>query len=110
MRWWWLLLMIGCAPPMARVVNASRLGQCAEEDNVYVKLLGEGLRKLRVEARHPTYMKLVQADLYEPDFTSCNFDGNAHPTDPVFHFTPKRVILWETDQYLMVGNTYETFW
>ncbi len=110
MRWWWLLLMIGCAPPLAQVVNASRVTQCAEEDNVYVKLMGKGLRKLRVEARHPTYMKLVQRDLYEPDFTSCNFDGNAHPTDPVYRFTPKRVILWETDRYLMVGNTYETFW
>lgn len=110
MRWWWLLIVIGCAPPMARVVNASRPSQCAEEDNVYVKLLGQGLRALRVEARHPSYMKRVQVDQYEPDFTRCNFDGAAHPTDPVYRFTPKRVILWETDEYLMVGNTYETFW
>ncbi|MET0286729.1 MAG: hypothetical protein ABW352_19770 [Polyangiales bacterium] len=110
MRWWWLMMLVACTPPMAQVVNASRVSQCAEEDNVYVKLVGKDLRKLRVEARHPSYMKDVQQDLYEPDFTSCNFDGNAHPTDPVFRFEPKRVILWETEQYLMVGNTYETFW
>jgi hypothetical protein len=110
MRWWWFLLLMGCAPTRARVVNASRVTGCAEEDNVYVKLFGRGLRALRVEARHPTYMKRVQADLYDPDFTDCNFDGNAHPTDPAYRFTPKRVILWESEQFLMVGNTYETFW
>ncbi|HEY6876984.1 MAG TPA: hypothetical protein VI299_03155 [Polyangiales bacterium] len=110
MRWWWLLGLVGCAPTMVEVVNASRVTQCAEEDNVYVVLRGEGVRKLRVEARHPSYMQRVEADHYEPDFTDCNFDGNAHPTDPKFTFTPKRVILWETERWLMVGNTYETFW
>jgi hypothetical protein len=111
-RWWLLILLAGCAgrPALATVVNASRVTACAEEDNVYAKLLGSGLRKLRVEARHPSYMKHVEVDMYEPDFSGCNFDGSAHPTDPKFPFTPKRVVLWETDTYLMVGNTYETFW
>jgi hypothetical protein len=92
------------------VVNATRPTQCAEEDNVYVKLQGEGLRKLRVEARHPRYMSTIDADSYAPDFSNCRFDENAHPSDPRFRFAPKRVVLWETDKYLMVGNTYETFW
>lgn len=93
-----------------RVVNATRPTQCAEEDNVYVKLQGEDLRKLRVEARHPSYMPRVKVDSYAPDFNQCKFDEHAHPTDPKYTFTPKRVILWESDKYLLVGNTHETFW
>jgi hypothetical protein len=92
------------------VINATRPTQCAEEDNVYVKLQGEGLRKLRVEARQPSYMSTIRADSYAPDFTNCKFDENAHPSDPKYSFAPKRVRLWETDKYLMVGNTYASFW
>lgn len=92
------------------VINATRPTQCAEEDNVYVKLQGDGVRKLSVEARHPRYMSTVKVDSYAPDFSNCKFDANANPNDPKFKFTPKRVILWENDQYVVVGNTYETFW
>jgi hypothetical protein len=92
------------------VVNASRETLCAEEDNVYVKLQGEGLRKLRVEARHPTYMAQLAVDSYAPDFSNCKFDAQDQPADPKYSFTPKRTILWETERYLMVGNTHETFW
>ncbi|HKU37559.1 MAG TPA: hypothetical protein VJR89_05410 [Polyangiales bacterium] len=98
------------AQAFVRVVNATRPTQCAEEDNVYVKLQGESLRRLRVEARHPRYMSRVSVDSYAPDFSNCKFDENAHPTDPKYEFTPKRVILWESDKYLLVGNTHETFW
>jgi hypothetical protein len=97
-------------PASVKVVNATRPTTCAEEDNVYVKLQGEGLRKLRIEARHPRYMGQVQADSYEPDFSDCKFDENSHPSDPKYTFLPKRVILWESDTMLMVGNTHETFW
>jgi hypothetical protein len=104
--------LIHPAQAAVSVINATRPTQCAEEDNVYVKLQGEGLRKLRVEARHPRYMSSIRVDNYGPDFTNCKFDesANAHPSDPKYAFAPKRVILWETDKYLMVGNTYETFW
>lgn len=95
---------------VVHVVNETRPTQCAEEDNVYVKLQGADLRRLRVEARHPRYMSKLQADSYEPAFSNCEFDENAHPTDPKYTFTPKRVILWETDQYLLVGNTHQSFW
>jgi hypothetical protein len=92
------------------IINATRPTQCAEEDNVYVKLQGEGLRRLRVEAHHPRYMSTVRADSYSPDFTNCKFSAESSPTDPKYTFTPKRVVLWETDKFLMVGNTYATFW
>lgn len=92
------------------VINVTHPTQCAEEDNVYVKLQGEGLRKLRIEARHPSYMSKLGTDNYAPDFSNCKFDARGNAEDAVYKFTPKRVVLWESDQYLMVGNTYETFW
>ncbi len=92
------------------VVNETKPTRCAEEDNVYVKLQGEGLRKLRAEARHPRYIAEIEVDSYAPDFTNCNFDENKSAADPRYSFTPKRVILWESDKYLLVGNTHETFW
>ena len=83
---------------------------CAEEDNVYVKLQGEGVRRFRAEARHPRYIPEVQVDSYAPDFTNCDFDANKAANDPRYSFKPKRVILWESSKYLLVGNTHETFW
>lgn len=96
--------------PAVRVINATHRTDCAEEDNVYVKLEGAGLRTLRIEARHPSYMADVAVDSYEPDFSNCNFDPNGHPTDPKYTFLPKRVVLWESDTILMIGNTHESFW
>lgn len=109
------LAALGVAPAHAEpatveVVNATKATTCAEEDNVYVKLYGEGIRGMRIEALHPAYMDKVTVDSYAPDFSGCNFDGTSHPTDPKHKFMPKRVILWETADWLMVGNTYETFW
>lgn len=97
-------------PMTVDVVNASYPTRCAEEDNVYVKLYGDGLRSLRIEARNPVYMKDVKVDSYGPDFSGCNFDGNSHPTDPKFTFQEKRVIIWETETWMMVVNTGKTFW
>jgi hypothetical protein len=118
-RWVWGLAVLGLtvvylptrsADAAVQVVNASRLTACAEEDNVYIKLQGEGLRRLRVEARHPRYMANLKVDSYAPDFANCHFDEKRRADDPKYSFSPKRVILWESDKYLMVGNTYQTFW
>lgn len=92
------------------VVNETRATRCAEEDNVYVKLQGEGLRRFRAEARHPRYMSRVKVDSYAPDFSHCNFDDKHAGSEPTYTFEPKRVILWESDEYLLVGNTHEHFW
>lgn len=120
LAWWcgcWCAVqaIVGCSrasPPytVAEIVNASRPTRCAEEDNVYVKLHADGVRTLRIEARHPPYAGGLRVDSYAPDFTGCNFDEQSHPSDPRYTFTPKRVILWESDRYLLVGNTHETFW
>jgi hypothetical protein len=36
------------------IINASTPTRCAEEDNVYIKLQGERVRRFRIEARHPS--------------------------------------------------------
>ena len=38
------------------IVNASRATRCAEEDNVYVKLLAAGIASFRLSAEHPPYI------------------------------------------------------
>lgn len=103
----WLWACAGVTPSAALVVNASRVTQCAEEDNVYVKLSGDGLRGMRIEARQPSYIAQLQVDDSKADFTDCHFKDSENP---VYHFEPKRVVLWEDEHYLMIGNTYASYW
>lgn len=97
-------------PRSVELVNRSVVTTCAEEDNVDLRLVGSGVRAFRIEALHPPYMDRVTVDSYAPDFSGCNFNEQSHPTDPKHRFTPRRVILWETSEWLMVGNVHETFW
>lgn len=96
-------------PPAATalVSNASHDTRCAEEDNVYVKLSGPRLVGMRIEARQPSYIARLSADESKADFSDCHFKSDENP---VYHFEPKRVVLWEDDEWLLLGNTYETFW
>jgi len=114
------MILVGCAsvprapdkadgprPGAATLINATRTTLCAEEDNVYVKLAGEGLVGMRIEARQPPYISQLTVDDSKADFTDCNFKQSENP---VYHFQPKKVVLWENERFVMVGNTYETFW
>lgn len=92
---------------VATVDNATRTTLCAEEDNVYVKLHGNGLSGMRIEARQPSYISRLTLDDSKADFTDCNFKQSENP---VYHFQPKQVVLWENERFLMLGNTYESFW
>jgi hypothetical protein len=91
----------------ALVTNASRETRCAEEDNVYVKISGRGLTGMRIEARQPSYIKQLTVDDSSADFSDCHFSKDENP---VYHFQPKKVVLWENEQWILVGNTYATFW
>jgi len=86
-------------------VNASRTTLCAEEDNVYVKLLGQGVGSLRISAEHPPYIGSVTEDSTAPDFTRCDMSG-----DPSFAFVPRTVVLHEDEAMRLVGHTYASFW
>lgn len=91
-------------------INASYPTRCAEEDNVYLKLVGSSIRKFRIEALHPAYIGSLTSDSSAPDFSGCSFDGSGNEEDPVYMFKPKRVILWESEELLIVGKTLERFW
>jgi hypothetical protein len=94
-------------PATATITNASRVTKCAEEDNVYVKISGEALTGMRIEARQPSYIGQLTVDDSSADFSDCHFSNEENP---VYHFEPKKVVLWESEQWYMLGLTYATFW
>lgn len=98
------------APASVTVSNHSRSTTCAEEDNVSLHLQAPGITRLRVEALPPPYLDRVDRDITAPDFSGCNFDGGAHPTDPAYRFREGRVVLHDGPRWRIVGLTLPTFW
>lgn len=86
-------------------VNASKPTRCAEEDNVYVKVLGSGITAFRIVAEHPRYIAAVKKDSTAPDFSHCDMSG-----DPSFPSTPRKVMLYENADIRLMGHTYSGFW
>lgn len=95
----------GATPTAVEVVNASRPTRCAEEDNLYVKLVGAGVQAMRIEARHPVYLADLQADSTQPNFTGCDMSG-----DPAHAFTPNTLVLYEDAGVKLIGHTFQSFW
>jgi hypothetical protein len=87
------------------VVNASEPTLCAETDNVYLKLISAEVRRFTIEAAHPAYMGTIVADRAAPDFRNCDMSG-----DPVHKSEPRRVTLYETLDWQLVGLTFPSFW
>lgn len=98
------------APAQATVQNLTQPTRCAEEDNVSFTLSGAGVRRFQVEALQPPYLGSIQKDITAPDFSNCNFDGGAHPTDPAHRFTPRTEVLHDGPQWRIVGMVLPTFW
>ncbi len=98
------------APATVTVENKTRPTACAEEDNVSMVLRGQGVTRFRVEALQPSYIDKIEKDVTAPDFSGCNFDGGAHPTDPSYKFTPRTVVLHDGPRWKIVGMTLPTFW
>ena len=86
-------------------VNASRPTQCAEEDNIYIKILGERIQRFRIRAEHPTYIDTVRQDSTAPDFSHCDMSS-----DPSFIFEPRTVVLYDDGRIKLVGHTFASFW
>jgi hypothetical protein len=108
-----LLVATACAaataqtaePVAVEVVNASHPTRCAEEDNVYVKLVGADISSFRLAVRHPAYIGDVAADSTAPDFSQCDMSH-----DPSFPFTPRDVVLYDDGRYRLMGHTYKSNW
>ncbi len=86
-------------------VNASEPTLCAEKDNVYLKLQSGEARRFTVEAVHPAYMGTIVIDRWAPDFTSCDMSN-----DPSFKFEKRRLTIYETEEWQLVGLTFPNFW
>ena len=106
-----LLLLLPGAPAHAAdplavdVVNASELTPCAEKDNVYLKLQSAQARRFTVEAVHPAYIGTIVKDRWAPDFTHCDMSA-----DPAFKFEKRRLTIYETEEWQLVGITFPSFW
>lgn len=87
------------------IINASTPTRCAEEDNVYIKLKDERVRRFRIEARHPAYLGSIVADRWDPDFTNCSMSGTA-----AYAFEPRRLTIYEAEDWQLVGFTFSSFW
>jgi len=87
------------------VVNASEPTLCAEKDNVYLKLQSGAARRFKIEAVHPAYIGSIVVDRFAPDFTHCDMSS-----DPVFKFEKRRKTIYETEEWQLVGLTFESFW
>ena len=105
----WLLVAFcagpGSAATVAHVENATQPTRCAESDNVYVKFSGADVRHFTIEATHPSYLHKIEKDESAPDFTNCN-----QTYDPSFKFEPLDIVLFQDDEYQLVGHRYSTFW
>jgi len=87
------------------VVNASTPTLCAETDNVYLKLLSPDVRRFTIEATHPAYVGTIAVEHAAADFHNCDMSG-----DPVHRFVPRRVTIYESEEWQLIGHTYESFW
>ena len=96
----------GAADDLAvEVVNASEPTLCAEKDNVYLKLASPRVRRFTIEAEHPAYMGTIVVDRSAPDFRNCDMSR-----DPSYKFTPRRMTIYETPEWQLIGYTFPSFW
>jgi len=87
------------------VVNASEPTLCAEKDNVYLKLQSGEARRFTVTAAHPAYIGTIMQDRWAPDFIHCDMSN-----DPSFKFEKRRLTIYETEEWWLVGLTFPSFW
>jgi hypothetical protein len=89
------------------VSNASEPVLCAEKDNITINLASRDLRRLRIEAAHPSYIGTLARDTVEADWTGCTAtdDPKPGPNQP-----PKRTTIYEDIELWVVALTFADFW
>jgi len=99
---------LGFAAPEELAVDVSNTSEptlCAEKDNVSLELRSTDVRRFTVEAVHPAYMGTIVVDRYAPDCRNCDM-----ASDPAYTFEPRRVTLYETNEWQLVGLTFASNW
>lgn len=105
------MLLAACSAAQAadalgvEAINASEPTLCAEKDNVYLKLQSGDVRRFTIEAAHPAYIGTIVVDRWAPDFTNCDMSR-----DPSFKFEKRRLTIYETEEWQLVGLTFPSFW
>jgi len=92
-------------PLEVQATNASTATLCAESDNVDLRLHSPEVRRFTVEATHPAYAGTIAVDRWAPDFSNCDMGG-----DPAFKFDRRRLTIYETEEWQLVGITFADFW
>jgi hypothetical protein len=92
-------------PVAVDITNASEPTLCAEKDNVYLKLMSPDVRRFTITAEQPAYSGTIVVDRSENDFRNCDMSR-----DPVYPATPRRVIVFENEQWQLIGHTFPSFW
>jgi hypothetical protein len=88
------------------VQNASEPILCAEKDNVYVKFTSPEVRRFTIEAVHPNYIGTIVVDRSAFDLHNCpDLAAAPHITEQ-----PRRVTIYETPDWQLVGLTIPNFW
>ncbi|HMK89785.1 MAG TPA: hypothetical protein VK446_09160 [Methylocystis sp.] len=88
-----------------RVENNSVPELCAEKDNIELDFYAERLRRLQIQAVHPSYINMIGVDRWAPDWTSCDLSH-----DPKFAANARRLTFWETPEFWLTGYTLPSFW
>src|SRR3954464_14100943 len=107
-----LALLIAATPAFAAdelavdVQNASEPILCAEKDNVYVKFTSADVRRFTIEAVHPNYIGTLVNDRAAFDLNNCPDLAAA----PYITEQPRRVTIYETPDWQLVGLTIPNFW
>ncbi len=88
------------------VENKSEPVLCAEKDNVTLTFTSPKVLRFSIEAAHPSYINSITTDSFEPDWTACEFKGEATaPARP-----PQRKTIYEDIELWIVAHRYESFW
>lgn len=87
------------------VENRSEPVLCAEKDNVSLTFASPAVKQFRVEAAHPVYATTLREENSDPDWTACDFTGEAVNVNP-----PRRTTIYEDIEMWVVAHRNDTFW
>jgi len=88
-----------------RVENNSVPELCAEKDNIELDFISSKVRRMQIQAVHPSYINTITSDRWAPDWSSCDLSH-----DPKFLAQARRLTFWETPDFWLTGYTFPSFW